>query len=51
MIKYKLVTINSDDIVNVTYAENELEAEYIFSKIKNMPLENFRKIFKVEKYD
>ena len=50
MIKWKLVTINSNETVNVTHAENKEEAEYIFAKIKNMPLKVFRNLFKVEEY-
>lgn len=49
MIKWKLQPINSNDVVNVTHASNKAEAEYIFAKIKNMPLKDFLKLFKVTK--
>ena len=51
MTKWKLVTKNSNDTINVTHAENKNEAEYIFAKIKNMPLIDFLKLFKVVKYE
>ena len=47
MMKWKLQPINSKEIVNVTHATNKSEAEYIFAKIKNMPLKDFLKLFKV----
>lgn len=50
MTKWKLVTKSSSDTINVTHAENKSEAEYIFAKIKNMPLIDFRKLFKVIEY-
>ena len=51
MIKWKLITHKGKDIINVTHAENKSEAEYIFAKVKNMPLVDFLKLFKVVKYE
>ncbi len=48
-MKFKYTLINSDEIVGYVKANNKAEAEMLASQRKKLKLNDFLKIFKVEK--